>query len=116
MTQNYNMIELYNENTGEYRRINMATTTTENNDQYIYGGWGNSPLAIIPAAPTVIVIDEYGNKIGNVLFDYSIDKNDIKIMIEEEVWKVVSIDGHVLFTPEIQVEHASKEWINLLED
>ena len=113
MTQNYNMIELYNENTGEYRHINMATITRENNNQYIYGGWGNSPLAIIPAAPTVIVFDEHGNKIGNILFSDNIDGPVVKI--DEEIWRVVSADGRVFFTPEAQEEHASDEWLSLLE-
>ena len=107
------LIELYNENTGEYRHINNVTITIENNDQYIYGGWDNRPVAIIPAAPTVIVLDECRNKIGNILFSDNID--DYVVEIDEEIWKVVSADGRVFFTPEAQEEHASDEWLSLLE-
>lgn len=104
------MIELYNENTGEYRHINKATITKEDIDGYY---WDNRPLYISPVAHTVILLDEWENKIGNIIFSDNIDGPVVKI--GEETWRVVSMDGRVFFTPETQEEHASDEWLSLLE-
>ena len=105
MTHTYDLIELYNENTGEYRHIYAATVTSEENNRYIYGGWGNQPIAVVPSNPTVILFDENGEKIGNILYCNNTDwGKGPMVEINEEIWVVTKANDHIFYTPEVPKE------------